>query len=85
MASRANYDWARMGVAQSEVELFIYSDWRAWNMDYPDIMSRLIKILEKYRIEPMNFKANHMGTGKLFIILKDLQDAYSCHYESLGG
>ena len=74
--NRTNYDWARMGVAQSDVELFIFSDFPNWNMDFHQIMKRLIKILALYGIEPLYFKSTHMCTSKLFIVLQDLQDAY---------
>ena len=77
MSKRINYDWARMGVAQSEVEVFLHSDWTAWGMKFPDIMNKLISLLNNYNIYPVNFKSNHMGTGKLFLILKDLKDAYA--------
>ncbi len=71
-----DYTWARMGMAESDVELFVHSDFKMWNMTHQEIQQHLLASLRLYGIVPKYFKPNHLQTGKLFIVMHSLREAY---------
>ena len=76
MQRRVDYTWARMGLADSEVECYLHSDFHLWNMSYVNIQSSIIQSLNDVGIKPLYVKGTHMSTGSFFIIMESLREAY---------
>ena len=64
-----DYTWARLGMADCDVECYLHSDFCKWNLSYNEIQARLIITLNDFGVFPKWLKGTHMITGSLFIIM----------------
>ena len=76
MSRPVDFTWARMGLADSEVECYLHSDFRAWGMSYTAIETFIVQALQSRGIKPAYVKGTHMATGSFFIIMSSLKEAY---------
>ena len=47
-----DYTWARLGMADYEVELYLHSDFPKWNLAYNEIQASLIQALNDLGVYP---------------------------------
>ena len=76
-----DFTWARLGMAESDVELYLHADFQKWiqtdhSLTFSGIQRTLMNTLQRAGFNPVSVKANHMATGSLFVVLPSLKDAY---------
>ena len=76
-----DFTWARLGMAESDVELYLHADFASWiqadkSLTFSGIQRTLMHTLQRAGFSPVHVKANHMATGSLFVVLPSLREAY---------
>ena len=70
-----DYSWARLDVCETQVEVYVGSNFIAWNKSYEFVEEEFTSLLRRYNLPFSHIKKSTMLKGFIFIVFQDLKTA----------